>query len=56
MRTILFSCLTLTAMLVSAADASTNQFLPTIPEGYSLQEYDDCGVEGRQPHVVMKDC
>jgi hypothetical protein len=56
MRTILFSCLTLTAMLVSAADSSTNQFLPTIPEGYSLQEYDDCGVEGRQPHVVMKDC
>jgi hypothetical protein len=42
--------------LAVAADAATNQFLSAIPDGYHLQEYDDCGVEGRQPHVVMKDC
>ncbi|HOX59139.1 MAG TPA: glycoside hydrolase family 2 TIM barrel-domain containing protein [Candidatus Paceibacterota bacterium] len=40
----------------SAADSITNQLLPAIPNGFYLQEYDDCGVEGRQPHVVMKDC
>lgn len=27
-----------------------------IPESHSLYAYDDCGVEGRQPHVQMKDC
>jgi hypothetical protein len=43
-------------VLATAADSTTNEFLPAIPEGYYLQEYDDCGVEGRQPHVVMKDC
>lgn len=46
----------LAAFQVSAAEAGTNQFLPAIPQGYYLQEYDDCGVEGRQPHVLMKDC
>ena len=56
MRTIFFSLFTLAALLAGAADSSTNQFLPAIPDGYCLQEYDDCGVEGRQPHVVMKDC
>ena len=56
MRTILFSLLTLAAVLAAATDSTTNQFLPAIPIGYYLQEYDDCGVDGRQPHVVMKDC
>jgi beta-galactosidase len=46
----------LAALPAGAADAGTNQFLPTVPQGYYLQEYDDCGVEGRQPHVLMKDC
>jgi beta-galactosidase len=44
------------AIPVGAADSITNQFLQAVPKGYYLQEYDDCGVEGRQPHVVMKDC
>ena len=56
MRTIFFSLFGLGAILAAAADASTNQFLSAIPQGYYLQEYDDCGVEGRQPHVLMKDC
>src|ERR1035441_4300924 len=56
MRTILLSLLTLAAVPATAADTTTNQFLPAIPGDYYLQEYDDCGVEGRQPHVVMKDC
>jgi len=29
--------------------------LDSIPEGYSLHAYDDCGVVGRQPHVQMAD-
>ena len=29
--------------------------LESIPEGYSLYAYDDCGVIGRQPHVQMAD-
>ncbi len=35
---------------------STNSTLSAIPEGYFLQAYDDCGIDGRQPHVLMKDC
>jgi hypothetical protein len=46
----------LATRLALAAEPSTNQFLQAMPDGYYLQEYDDCGVEGRQPHVVMKDC
>lgn len=56
MRAILFSLFASAMLLAGAADVTTNQLLPAIPEGYYLQEYDDCGVEGRQPHVVMKDC
>jgi hypothetical protein len=56
MRPILFSLLMSAALLAGAADSTTSQFLSAIPKGYSLQEYDDCGVEGRQPHVLMKDC
>jgi hypothetical protein len=35
--------------------AAADTVLPAIPSGYHLQAYDDCGVEGRQPHVLMKD-
>lgn len=56
MRAIFLGLFTSGALLAGAAESNTNQFLAAIPEGYSLQEYDDCGVEGRQPHVVMKDC
>jgi hypothetical protein len=41
---------------MGASGAESNPFLPAMPEGYILQAYDDCGVAGRQPHVVMKDC
>ncbi len=56
MRIILVGLFTAAALRAEAADSTTNQFLPAVPEGYYLQAYDDCGVEGRQPHVVMKDC
>jgi beta-galactosidase len=56
MRIISFILCVLGALAAGAADSTTDQFLPAIPEGYAMQEYDDCGVEGRQPHVVMKDC
>jgi hypothetical protein len=56
MRAIFLSLFASGALLAGAADSTTNQFLAAIPQGYSLQEYDDCGVESRQPHVVMKDC
>ena len=35
--------------------AATNNVLSKIPSGYHLQAYDDCGVEGRQPHMLMKE-
>ncbi len=41
---------------VIAAGAETDQFLPAIPAGYHLVDYDDCGVDGRQPHIVMTNC
>src|SRR4051794_24138587 len=41
---------------VGRAAEATNSFLSTMPEGYFLQAYDDCGMDGRQPHVLMKDC
>src|ERR1035437_4679635 len=56
MRAFLFILFASVTLVTGATDASTNQFLSAIPQGYYLQEYDDCGVEGRQPHVVMKDC
>jgi len=55
-RTTLIILFASAALQTRATESNTNQFLPAIPEGYSLQEYDDCGVEGRQPHVLMKDC
>src|ERR1017187_6952323 len=56
MRTVCFGLFALKALLAIAAGADTNQLLRAVPEGYCLQAYDDCGVEGRQPHVLMKDC
>ncbi len=56
MRRFCFVLFVVKAMLAAAAVVDTNQFLPAIPEGYYLQAYDDCGVNGRQPHVLMKDC
>ncbi|SPE59352.1 putative Beta-galactosidase [Verrucomicrobia bacterium] len=55
-RFILCTLFAFATRVVLAADAVTNSFLPAIPEGYHLQAYDDCGVEGRQPHVLMQDC
>jgi hypothetical protein len=41
---------------VSAAAADPPAtFLDAIPDGYTLQAYDDCGVPDRQPHVLMED-
>src|SRR5947208_8866345 len=52
-----FAIVPLLALLRAApVGADTNQFLDCIPEGYFLQSYDDCGVEGRQPHIQMQDC
>lgn len=56
MSAILFITFISAMLAAGATDVSTNQFLSAIPAGYYLQEYDDCGVEGRQPHVVMEDC
>jgi hypothetical protein len=46
----------LVLLIASSVRGDTNQFLDRIPEGYFLQSYDDCGVEGRQPHIQMQDC
>src|SRR5512143_2758445 len=29
--------------------------IPSIPAGYHLQAYDDCGARGRQSHIVQTD-
>ena len=56
MRAIFLTLLTCANLLAAATDPGTNSFLGAVPEGYFLQTYDDCGVEGRQPHVQMQDC
>ncbi len=33
-----------------------NYVIDTMPPGYYLRAYDDCGASGRQPHVDMTDC
>lgn len=53
MHRILFICL---GLLASGLVALADNVLTAIPAGYHLQAYDDCGVAGRQPHVLMKDC
>src|SRR5690348_219310 len=50
---VLLACI---LMQASSTEGATNQFLATIPPGYHLVDYDDCGVEGRQPHIVMTNC
>jgi beta-galactosidase len=43
-------------LLATTLFAAADTIISKIPDGYHLQAYDDCGVEGRQPHVLMKDC
>lgn len=45
---VLMSLLNLVAF---GAEPAADMALAQIPEGYTLQYYDDCGVRGRQPHV-----
>jgi len=35
----------------ATAQAQATYALSAMPDGYNLQVYDDCGVEGRQPHI-----
>jgi hypothetical protein len=55
-RAIVLTLFTFATMVTRAAPPATNAFLLAIPGGYHLQAYDDCGIEGRQPHVLMQDC
>ena len=56
MSSIYLSLLMTGATLSSlGVDPPPNHVLEAIPEGYHLYDYDDCGVEGRQPHVNMTD-
>lgn len=52
LKKIVLACIAAILPMISIAE--TNDFLPAMPEGYFLQAYDDCGVENRQPHVLMK--
>jgi beta-galactosidase len=58
MRRFLLS-VTLWLVLPIAALAEGGQpvscVIDSIPQGYHLYMYDDCGVEGRQPHIRMED-
>ena len=55
-RAIILSLFTFGTLLAAAEDRGSNQFLPAVPKDYHLQAYDDCGVQGRQPHIEMQDC
>lgn len=55
-------CRVLVALLLTASVSACAQEGPAldctidrVPEGYRLHAYDDCGYEGRQPHVLMQD-
>lgn len=39
-----------------SGDKKPDYRIDAIPDGYSLYEYDDCGVAGRQPHIDLTDC
>lgn len=45
--------LTLSSTLAAQGETC---LIDRIPDNYQLYSYDDCGVEGRQPHVKMDDC
>ncbi len=53
MRSIQLCLIMAAAISVLASDPAPDYVLPAIPKEYHLHEYDDCGVEGRQPHVDM---
>ncbi len=40
---------------IAEGGASVSHVIDSVPAGYHLYYYDDCGVEGRQPHVDMTD-
>lgn len=50
-------CAVLSAGIASAQGGTPMScVIDSIPQGYHLYAYDDCGVAGRQPHVDMADC
>ena len=54
MRTLTAILLILTMRTPLFADGGP-LMLDSIPEGYYLHSFDDCGIAGRQPHVLMDD-
>src|SRR5215472_13502531 len=53
MRTLFFVLFTLETLALAGGESASHEFLPAIPEGFYLHEYDDCGVPSHQPHVLM---
>lgn len=37
-------------------EPNMSHVIDSVPDGYHLYSYDDCGMLGRQPHVDMTDC
>jgi len=42
--------------VIGQEGGSVSYVLDSVPSDYHLYRYDDCGVLGRQPHVLMDDC
>lgn len=56
MRGIFFIVLLFAILSPALGGEFVSCLIDSIPQGYHLYMYDDCGVEGRQPHVDMADC
>ncbi len=52
-RTVTLCLMLLAVQLAVGGQAPMPNAIPTMPDGYHLQAYDDCGAPGRQPHIVQ---
>ncbi len=55
MRFVLYIILLGMVVKPATGGESMSYLIDSIPQGYYLYTYDDCGMEGRQPHVSMDD-
>jgi len=45
-------CAATSAGAVAREDSAMGYIIESVPQGFFLQAYDDCGIAGRQPHVL----
>ena len=52
-RSFLLVFILLVARFAAEGQSPMPLAIPTLPDGFHLQAYDDCGAAGRQPHIVQ---